>query len=108
MISLILSSAIGILCAAGYLMLFKRSAARAFKAPGPFQLAKTVSGLFSRLILAGLVLFFISRIPSLNFLAVLLNFVVMVPVLFLWMAWGFSRQTIITNDPYTARITLNH
>ncbi len=94
MISSILSSALGILCAVGYLMLFKRFTTRALKSPGPSQLAWTVSGLFSRLILTGLVLFFISRIPSVNFLVVLMNFVIMVQILFLWIARGFSRQLI--------------
>ena len=93
-ISLILNSALGILCAVGYLMLFKRFTTRAFKNPGPFQLARTVSGLFSRLILTGLVLFVISRIPSINFFVVLINFIIMVPILFLWIAQGFSRQLI--------------
>jgi hypothetical protein len=94
MISLILNSALGILCAVGYLMLIKRSTTRAFKNPGPFQLARTVSGLFSRLILTGLVLFFISRIPSINFLVVLINFIIMFSILFLWIAQDFSRQLI--------------
>ncbi len=73
-------------------MLFKRFTTRAFKNPGPFQLARTVSGLFSRLILSGLVLFLISRIPSINFLVVLINFIIMFSILFLWIAQDFSRQ----------------
>jgi len=106
-VSLILNSVLGILCAVGYFMLFKRSAIRAFKSSGPFPLAQTVSGLFSRLILTGFVLSLIFRIPSINFFIVLINFVVMVPILFLWFAWGFSTQMIITNDPCTARVKLN-
>ena len=107
MVSLILSSAVGIACAAGYLMLFKRSAVRVFKSPGSLQLAQTVIGLFSRLILTGVALFMISRIPSINFFIVLINFVVLVPVLFLWVAQSFSKQTVMTNDPCTtARINL--
>ena len=106
-ISLILNSLLGILCAVGYLTMFKRSAARAFKSGGPFPLAQTLSGLFSRLILTGFVLSLISRIPSINLFIVLINFVVMVPFFFLWFARDFSSQMIIANDPCTARVKLN-
>jgi hypothetical protein len=100
-VSFVSSSAVGVVCAVGYLMLFKRSADRTFRSAGAFHLAQTVSGLFTRLILTGLALFFISKIPSINFFVVLINFVVLVPVLFLWIARSFSKQTVIANDPCT-------
>jgi hypothetical protein len=99
-VSLILSSAVGIVCAGGYLILLKRSVVRAIRNPGPFELVQTLSGLFLRLVLTVLVLLFISKISlmtsSINFFVVVINFIVMVSVLFLWIARGFSKEVIIT------------
>ena len=104
--SLILSSAVGIVCAGGYLILLKRSVVRAFKNPGPFELVQTLSGLFLRLVLTGLLLLIISRISSINFFVVLINFIVMFSILFLWIARGFSKEVIITDDPCTTQMKL--
>jgi hypothetical protein len=94
-VSLILSSAVGIVCAVGYLMLLKRSVVRAIRNPGPFELVQTLSGLFLRLVLTVLVLLFISRISAINFFVVLINFIIMVSILFLCIARGFSKEVII-------------
>lgn len=89
---MILSSAIGIFGAVVYLILFKQFTGRALKSPGSFNLAWTFSGLFVRLTLTGVALFFISRIPSVNLFVVLINFVALVTILLMWVAWDFSRQ----------------
>jgi hypothetical protein len=94
MISSILSSAIGIFSAVAYFLLFRRSTARALKSVGPFSPVRMLSGLFLRLALIGFVLFAVSRVRVVNLLVVLMNFVIMVPILLVWLARNFSRQPI--------------
>ena len=92
--SLIASSVLGIVCAVGYWALFNRFTARALKSLHSFNPAWTLSGLFFRLTLAGLAVYFISRTPAVNLLVVLITFVIMVSILVVWIARDFSRQLV--------------
>jgi len=83
-------------------MLFKRFTAKALKSSDPSILAWTVSGLFSRLTLAGLIFFFISRFPAINFLVVLINFVALVSILLIWVVGSSLRAVDLS------QMTLNN